>query len=254
MSGMAKSSSIKGCAVVTGSSRGIGAATALALSGMGFPVVINYVQNHRAAKGLQAKIERGGGGAIVVRGDVAEAGTARTLMAEGVKAFKGIEALVNNAGFSSHFKPEALAAEEWERGVAVNLSAAFYCCQAALPHMKGAGRGRIVNIASLRAFTGSARGAHYSASKSGIAGLTKSLALDAGPYGITVNAVSPGYTLTEMTRQTLLEKEQEVLASIPLRRIGRAEEIASAVAFLCSEDAAYITGQVLHVNGGIFLG
>lgn len=244
----------RGCAVVTGSSRGIGAATAWALSRMGFPVVINYVQNRTAAKALQAKIERGGVRAIVVRGDVAEAKTARALIAEGVKAFKGLAVLVNNAGFSSHFSPEALPAEEWERGVAVNLSAAFYCSQAALPHLKKRGWGRIVNIASLRGFTGSARGAHYSASKSGIVGLTKSLALDAGPHGINVNAVAPGYTLTEMTRQTLLEKEQEVLASIPLRRVARAEEIASVVAFLCSEDAAYVTGQVLHVNGGIFLG
>ena len=138
--------------------------------------------------------------------------------------------------------------------VAVTLDGAFYCCKEAAPHMKRAGWGRIVNVCSLRAMTGSDHGVHYASAKAGLLGLTKSLALELAPE-ITVNAVSPGYTLTDMTRPALEDpqKGERIRAQIPLRRPASPEEVAAVIAFLCSEEAGYITGETINVNGGIYM-
>ena len=136
--------------------------------------------------------------------------------------------------------------------IAVTLDGAFYCARASVPHMKKAAWGRIVNVCSLRAMTGSDHGAHYAAAKSGLMGLTKSLALELAPE-ITVNAISPGYTETEMNRNALQEKGEQIRSKIPLQRAAQPEEIASVIAFLCSGEASYITGETINVNGGIYM-
>jgi len=244
----------KGCALVTGSSRGIGAATAIALAREGIPVIVNYWQRKQDAEGVLQKIREEECEALLFRADVSKSNEVEEMVKAAQEAFGFVGILVNNAGFSSHFSTETLSEEEWNRAVEVNLTGAFLCSRAVIPGMKKAGWGRIINLCSLRAAIGSAHGAHYSATKAGIIGLTRSLALELGPDHITVNAVAPGYTRTEMNRRILQEKEQEICQTIPLRRIAEPEEIAHLIVFLASEKAGYITGQTIHINGGLYFG
>ena len=241
-------------ALVTGASRGIGAATALALARRGFHVAVNYLHQKEQAQAVMHQIERWGRRAVALRADVGDSSQVRALVAQTVEALGGLHAMVNNAGYSSHYSLEELPVEEWRRMVAVTLDGAFYCCKEAAPHMKRAGWGRIVNVCSLRAMTGSDHGVHYASAKAGLLGLTKSLALELAPE-ITVNAVSPGYTLTDMTRPALddPQKGERIRAQIPLRRPASPEEVAAVIAFLCSEEAGYITGETINVNGGIYM-
>lgn len=241
-------------ALVTGASRGIGAATALALARRGFDVAVNYLRRKEEAEAVVHKIEQLGRRAIPLQADVADYSQVQKLVADTVEALGGLHALVNNAGYSSHYSLEDLPVEEWRRMVTVTLDGAFYCCKEAAPHMRRAGWGRIVNVCSLRAMTGSDHGVHYASAKAGLLGLTKSLARELAPE-ITVNAVSPGYTLTDMTRPALEDpqKAEQIRAQIPLRRPASPEEVAAVIAFLCSEEASYITGETINVNGGIYM-
>ncbi len=240
-------------ALVTGASRGIGAATALRLAREGFDVAVNYLQSEQKAREVAARVEELGRRALIVRADVADYPQVKAMVARVVDELGGLHVLVNNAGYSSHFAPEALPVDEWRRMLAVTLDAAFYAAKEAIPHMKRAGWGRIVNVSSLRALAGSARGAHYAAAKAGLIGLTKSLALALGPYGITVNAVAPGYTRTDMTRKALEEQGEQILKQIPVRRVAEPEEVAALIAFLCSDEAGSITGETISLNGGIYM-
>jgi len=239
-------------AIVTGSSRGIGAAIAVRLAAAGYGVCVNYVNNRARAEELVKRITDEGGEAFPFQADVSDFEQVAALVEETVKRFSGIRVVVNNAGFSQHRTVEEMTVADWERSVAVNLSAAFYTVKAALPYLKSEPWGRIVNICSLRAMTGSDHGAHYAAAKSGLIGLTKSLALELAP-NITVNAVSPGYTYTDMTARTLDEKGDQIYSKIPARRAAQPEEIAALVGFLCSEEAGYITGETININGGIYM-
>lgn len=241
-------------ALVTGASRGIGAATALALARRGFDVAVNYLRHREGAEAVVREIERLGRRAVALRADVGDYAQVRELVAQTVEALGGLHALVNNAGYSSHYSLEELPVEEWRRMVAVTLDGAFYSCKEAAPHMRRAGWGRIVNVCSLRAMTGSDHGVHYASAKAGLLGLTKSLARELAPE-VTVNAVSPGYTLTDMTRPALEDpqKAEGIRAQIPLRRPASPEEVAAVIAFLCSEEASYITGETINVNGGIYM-
>ena len=239
-------------AVITGSSRGIGAAIATRLAADGYGVSINYVANRARALALVSEIEGSGGRAFPFRADVADFDAVEALVEETAKRFGGIRIVVNNAGFSQHRTVEEMSIEDWQRAVAVNLSAAMYTVKAALAYLKREPWGRIVNICSLRAMTGSDHGAHYAAAKAGLIGLTKSLGLELAPT-ITVNAVSPGYTNTEMNAQALAEHGDAIRAKIPTRRVAEPEEIASLVAFLASEQAGYITGETINANGGIYM-
>lgn len=239
---------------MTGGSRGIGAAVARELASLGFPVAILYLQNQAAADQVVSAIIRAGGRARALQCDVRDPrqidSAFEHLRSEGMP----FSVLVNNAGASRHFPLHEISPEEWQSALDVHLSAAFHCTRQVVNSMKQQGWGRIVNIASLRVFSGSITGVHYSASKAGIIGLTRSLALALGPHNITVNAVAPGYTRTDMTASTLAEKEAEIAAQIPLRRIADPSEIAALVGFLASERAGYITGAVIHINGGIYFG
>ncbi len=239
-------------ALVTGSSRGIGAAIARRIAKLGYGVCINYVASEAAAGDQVRTIEAEGGRAIAIRGDVASFSDVERIVQRTADAFGGIRIVVNNAGLSEHATVEDMTIEAWNRAVAVNLSSAFYAVKAALPYLRSEPWGRIINICSLRAMTGSDHGAHYAAAKAGLIGLTKSLALELAPT-ITVNAVSPGYTRTDMTRDSLARHGEAILSRIPAHRAAEPEEIAALVGFLASEDAAYITGETINANGGIYM-
>ena len=243
----------KKVALVTGASRGIGRATALLLAREGFEVGIHFNKNREGALDVLNMIRSSGGKGEIFQADLTESSQIKSLAEEVIGKFEVVHALVNNAGFSTHFDFENLPLEEWDRSLEIHLTAPFLLSQYFSPYMKKAGWGRIVNISSLRAFTGSAHGPHYAAAKAGIIGLTKSLALSLSPFGITVNVVAPGYTRTDMTIPYLREKETEIAKTIPLRRVAEPEEVAEVIAFLCSERASYITGETILVNGGIYM-
>lgn len=242
---------MKRCALVTGGSRGIGAAIALRLAAKGYDVALTYRSQRLAAEQVAAEVERLGRRAVVLQADLADPTRAREIVREAADALGGLHALINNAGYVQRVPLEEISLEDWQRMIQVTLTAPFLAAQVAVPYMVEAGFGRIVNISSLRALTGSAHGAHYSAAKAGLLGLTKSLALALAPHGITVNAVCPGFTATDMNRDALEKRGDEIRAQIPLRRPAEPEEVAAVVAFLCSDEASYITGETISVNGGI---
>jgi 3-oxoacyl-[acyl-carrier protein] reductase len=239
-------------AVVTGASRGIGAAIALRLSGLGYGVCVNFVTQADRAESVVEAIQREGGRALAVRADMRDFASVREMIGQTASAFGGIRAVVNNVGSSAHATLEAMTLEDWDEVIAVNLTSAFFAAKAAVPYLMREPWGRIIHIASLRAMTGSDHGAHYAAAKAGLIGLTKSLALELAPR-ITVNAVSPGYTRTDMTRAALEQGEEKIAARIPARRVAEPDEIAALVAFLAGEDAGYITGETINANGGIYM-
>jgi len=239
-------------ALVTGASRGIGAATALALAKQGCDVAVNYLTNESKAREVVEQIKTLGQDAIALQADVSDYAQVQRLVAQTVDHLGGLHILVNNAGYSEHSTLDALTPGAWRRMCAVTLDAAFYCAKEAAPHMKQARFGRVVNVCSLRAMSGSSHGVHYASAKAGLIGMTKSLALELAPL-VTVNALSPGYTATDMNKQALATQGDAILAKIPLHRAASPEEIGQVIAFLCSRAAGYITGETLNVNGGIYM-
>lgn len=243
-----------GLAVVTGSSRGIGRAIALALASTGHDVAVAYRNRADAAHGVVAEIEERGRRAVAYRLDVSNFGQARAVLDAAESDLGPLRVLVNNAGVLSQKPYDTLTEDDWRATLAVNLEGAFFCAKEAIPRIRAAGGGRIVNIASSGGQLGGTLAMHYAASKAGIIGLTKSLARVGAP-DVLVNCVSPGLIETEMTADEIAsEAGAAKIASIPLGRVGSAEEVANAVAFLVSADAAYITGQTLNVNGGLYMG
>jgi 3-oxoacyl-[acyl-carrier protein] reductase len=242
-------------ALVTGGSRGIGRAIAIALGRLGAKVVVNYTANEAAANEAAAAVGAAGGSAVTKRFDVADAPAVDAAIKEIVAAEGGLHILVNNAGIAINTLVLGAKDADWKRSIDVNLNGTFHCCRAALrPLLKARETGRIINITSITGEIGSVGQAPYVAAKAGIIGLTKTLAREYASRGITVNAVSPGYIDTDMTANELPEARRvELIKSIPLARIGKPEDVATAVAFLAGPAAAYITGQVLRVNGGLFM-
>jgi 3-oxoacyl-[acyl-carrier protein] reductase len=242
-------------AVVTGGSRGIGRAIAVALGRAGAKVVVNYTANEAAANDAAAAVVAAGGAAVTKRFDVADAAAVDAAMKEIVAAEGGLHILVNNAGIAVNTLVLGAKDADWKRALDVNLSGTFHCCRAAIRAlMKAKETGRIINITSITAETGSAGQAPYVAAKAGVIGLTKTLAREYASRGVTVNAVSPGYIDTDMTAAELPEARRvELLKTIPLARVGKPEDVAAAVAYLAGPGAAYVTGQVLRVNGGLFM-
>jgi 2-hydroxycyclohexanecarboxyl-CoA dehydrogenase len=241
-------------AVVTGGASGIGLAVAQRLARDGARVGV-FDLDAAAARAAADKIEADGGSAVAVAVDVSDRGSVDAGLDEVRARFGPVTILVNSAGKEGFKKFLNITDEAWHRILAVNLTGTFYCCQAAAPDMIEAGWGRIVNISSSSAQSGQPLMTHYVASKAGVVGFTKALALELGPQGITVNTVPPGFIDTPMTRRTeergFLGQGVDYHASqTPVRRAGRPEDIAAACAFLVSEEAGYITGQVIGVNGG----
>ncbi|HEC63424.1 MAG TPA: 3-oxoacyl-ACP reductase FabG, partial [Candidatus Acetothermia bacterium] len=223
---------MKRCALVTGGSRGIGAAICIRLAAKGYDIALTYRTQKLAAEQVAAEVERLGRRAVVLPADLADPEQAREVVRQAADALGGLHALINNAGYVQRIPWEEISLEDWERMLAVTLTAPFLTSQVAAPYMMEAGFGRIVNISSLRALTGSAHGAHYAAAKAGLLGLTRSLALALAPHGITVNAVCPGFTATDMNREALATRGDEIRAQIPLGREAEPEEVAAVVAFL----------------------
>jgi 3-oxoacyl-[acyl-carrier protein] reductase len=242
-------------AVVTGGSRGIGRAIAVALGGAGAKVVINYTANEAAANDAAAAVAAVGGAAVTRRFDVSDSAAVDAAMKDIIATEGGLHILVNNAGIAVNTLVLGAKDADWKRALDVNLTGTFNCCRAAIRAlMKAKETGRIVNITSITGETGSAGQAPYVAAKAGVIGLTKTLAREYASRGVTVNAVSPGYIDTDMTASELPEARRvELLKTIPLGRVGKPEDVAAAVAYLASPAAAYVTGQVLRVNGGLFM-
>jgi len=238
-------------AVVTGSSRGIGRAIALKLAGLGAKVVINYRINAEAAQEVVEAIGAQGGQAIAVQADVGDADDAKRLIRTAQTTYGGLDILVNNAGTTRDTLLARMSEEDWNLVINTNLKGAFNCTKAAIRPMMRRRYGRIVNITSVAGLAGNPGQANYSAAKAGLVGFTKAVAKEVGSRHITVNAVAPGYIPTDLTASLPPELVERAIEMTPLGRPGTSEEIANAVAFLVSDEANYITGVVLRVDGGL---
>ncbi|HZW60268.1 MAG TPA: 3-oxoacyl-ACP reductase FabG [Woeseiaceae bacterium] len=236
-------------ALVTGASRGIGAAIAASLADAG-ATVIGTATSEKGATAISAALGERGRGALL---DIADAASVDALLADIGNAEGAPGIVVNNAGITRDNLLMRMKADEWDDVLATNLSGVFRVCKASVRGMMKAKRGRIINIASVIAVMGNAGQANYAAAKAGIIGFSKSLARELGSRNITVNVVAPGFIDTDMTRVLPEDQRQALLAQVPLGRLGLAGDIANAVTFLASDAAAYVTGETLHVNGGMLM-
>jgi 3-oxoacyl-[acyl-carrier protein] reductase len=235
------------CALVTGGSRGIGAAIARALAADGWPVGVNFRSGEEAAHAVVDEIVAAGGSAVPIAGDVAAPGAADRLLAQLEQELAPVGVLVNNAGVHADALAMQLEDEDWDRVIETNLSAAFRLTRRAVGGMIRRRHGRVVNIASVVGTKANPGQANYAASKAGLIGMTKTIAVEVARRGVTVNAVAPGFIATDMTE----DLSGGALGDVPARRAGRPEEVAASVRFLASDEASYITGTTLVVDGGL---
>ena len=240
-------------ALVTGGSRGIGRAVALKLAENGADVAINYAGNTAAAEEVKAAIEKMGRKAMLVQGSVADTDGVQALVNQVVKELGRLDILINNAGITRDGLLMRMKEADWDAVLETNLKGVFNCSKAVMRTMMKQKSGRIVNTASVLGEMGNAGQANYAAAKAGVIGFTKSLAKEVASRGITVNAVAPGFIATDMTKVLTDDQKAEMARSIPLGRAGQPEDVANAVLFLVSDEAAYITGQVLNVDGGMVM-
>lgn len=239
------------CAIVTGGSRGIGRAICVRLAKMGYKVCVNYAGNAAAAEETVALCTQQGVEAFSVQADVSTAEGCETLFALADERFGRVDVLVNNAGVTRDGLLLRMSEEDFDKVLDTNLKGAFFCCKAAAKRMMRQRYGRIINLSSIVGLRGNAGQANYAASKAGLIGMCKSLAKELAGRNVTVNLVAPGFIDTDMTRVLPEAAKTALLGQIPLGALGRPEDIGSAVAFLASEQAGYITGQVLGVDGGM---
>ncbi|MCO5597361.1 hypothetical protein L7F22_051437 [Adiantum nelumboides] len=241
-------------AVVTGASRGIGKAVALALGGAGCKVLVNYARSSKEAEDVAKQIEESGGAAIVCGGDVSKEEDVDAIMKAAVDKWGTIDILVNNAGITRDNLMMRMKKPQWQEVIDLNLTGVFICTQAAAKLMMKKRKGRIINISSVVGLTGNVGQANYSAAKAGVIGLTKTVAREYASRNITANAIAPGFIASDMTAKLSGDIEKKILQTIPLGRYGQPEEVAGLVKFLALDPAAaYITGQVLTIDGGMVM-
>ncbi|MCG3090134.1 3-oxoacyl-[acyl-carrier-protein] reductase [Sporosarcina cyprini] len=240
-------------AIVTGASRGIGREIALRLAKEGANVVVNYSGSQGKAEEVVAEITSSGGQAISVQANVADAESVKAMMDETMKQFGSIDYLVNNAGITRDNLLMRMKEDEWDDVMAINLKGVFLCTKAVTRQMMKQRAGRIVNVASIVGVSGNPGQANYVAAKAGVIGLTKTTAKELASRNITVNAVAPGFITTDMTDALPEDVKTQMLSTIPLGKLGDPQDVANVVAFLLSDEAAYITGQTIHVDGGMVM-
>ena len=238
-------------ALVTGGSRGIGRGIALRLASEGVKVGVNYNTGAAQAQEVVEEITSGGGEAIAIQADISEQSQVTDMFRTLLERWERIDILVNNAGIRKDRLLMRMTTEEWDSTINVNLKGAYFCTKAALPQMARQRRGRIINMSSVVGVAGNPGQANYSASKAGLIGLTKTVAKEMARRNITANALAPGYIITSMVEELSEDLRSQVLARVPMGRLGTPEDIAGLVAFLCSDEAGYITGQVIRVDGGL---
>lgn len=244
---------VEKAALVTGASRGIGRAVAIALAKKGYAVAVNYAGSQKAAEDVKAAIEAEGGRAIVIQGDVSKAEDVEKVFAAVKAEFGRLDVLVNNAGITRDSLLLRMKEENWDAVIDTDLKSGFLAIKAAAPIMMKQRKGAIINIASVVGITGNVGQINYSAAKAGVIGMTKTAAKELAARGIRVNAVAPGFIETSMTDVIPEKIRENMIHSVPLGRMGQAEDVANAVCFLASEEASYITGQVLKVDGGMVM-
>jgi len=238
-------------AIVTGAGRGIGKAIALELAAQGADIIFTN-RTQSLADATRAEIEALGRKCLAFQADISDAAAMEEMVAKTLETFPTIDILVNNAGITKDGLFMRMSADDWREVMSVNLDGMFYMTKAVIRTMIKQKRGRIINITSVVGHTGNPGQVNYSSAKSAVVGFTKSIAKELGSRNITCNAVAPGFIDTDMTRELNEAQQKAIMDQIPLGRMGAPEEIARAVGFLASEDASYITGTVLHVNGGMF--
>jgi acetoacetyl-CoA reductase len=239
-------------AIVTGGSRGIGAAISMELARQGVKVVLNFVSREEIAEKMVADINEIGGEAYAVRADVSNTEDAAHLVQEAIDHFGRVDILVNNAGITRDSTFKKLSSEDWRKVIDVNLNSVYNTTSVALPYLLESDAGRIINISSIIGQAGGFGQTNYAAAKAGLIGYTKSLALELAKTNVTVNAICPGFIGTEMVQAIPEKVLAGIVEKVPQKRLGKPEEVARGVAFLCS-DGAYITGQQLNINGGLYM-
>ena len=240
-------------ALVTGGSRGIGRAIAVALAREGAKVAINFAGNEKAAEETKALVEQAGSEAILLKADVSDKDADAALIDTVIKTYGKIDILVNNAGITRDSLMLRMKEDDFDAVIDTNLRSVFYLTKAAAKSMMKKRTGRIINMSSVVGLTGNAGQVNYAAAKAGVLGVTKSAAKELASRGITVNAVAPGFIETDMTDVLSDTVKESLLHEIPLKRMGEPKDVANAVLFLASDQSAYITGQVIHVDGGLVM-
>ncbi|HEK6348592.1 TPA: 3-oxoacyl-[acyl-carrier-protein] reductase [Staphylococcus aureus] len=240
-------------ALVTGASRGIGRSIALQLAEEGYNVAVNYAGSKEKAEAVVEEIKAKGVDSFAIQANVADADEVKAMIKEVVSQFGSLDVLVNNAGITRDNLLMRMKEQEWDDVIDTNLKGVFNCIQKATPQMLRQRSGAIINLSSVVGAVGNPGQANYVATKSGVIGLTKSAARELASRGITVNAVAPGFIVSDMTDALSDELKEQMLTQIPLARFGQDTDIANTVAFLASDKAKYITGQTIHVNGGMYM-